>query len=71
MIIRGAKVYTGTHEFSEKDIYILGERIVEKDDYLRNAAGEIIIDGAGLYAIPGLVDIHFHGAAGHDVCQAS
>ncbi len=71
MIIRGAKVYTGTHEFSEKDIYILGERIVEKDDYLRNAAGEIIIDGAGLYAIPGLVDIHFHGAAGHDFCEAS
>ena len=25
----------------------------------------------GLYAIPGLVDIHFHGAVGHDFCQAS
>ena len=24
-----------------------------------------------MYAIPGLVDIHFHGAVGYDFCQAS
>ncbi len=33
------------------------------------ADGEIL-DASGLYAIPGLVDIHFHGAVGHDFCDA-
>ena len=26
-----------------------------------------MIDGEGMYAIPGLVDIHFHGAVGYDL----
>ena len=29
-----------------------------------------VLDASGLYAIPGLVDIHFHGAYGHDFCEA-
>ncbi len=29
-----------------------------------------VLDATGLYAIPGLVDIHFHGAYGHDFCEA-
>lgn len=29
-----------------------------------------IIDAQGLYAAPGLVDIHIHGYLGHDVCDA-
>ncbi len=33
--------------------------------------GEEIFDGGGCYAIPGLIDIHFHGAMGYDVCDAS
>ncbi len=33
------------------------------------ATGEII-DAAGCYVIPGLVDIHFHGALGLDICDA-
>lgn len=32
--------------------------------------GEQVIDADGLYALPGLVDIHFHGAVGHDFCDA-
>ncbi len=35
-----------------------------------DAQNEDVIDGTGLYAIPGLVDIHFHGAVGHDFCDA-
>ena len=27
------------------------------------------IDAAGLYVIPGLVDVHAHGAMGHDFCD--
>lgn len=31
--------------------------------------GEEIVDGSGCYAIPGLIDIHFHGAMNADVCD--
>ena len=31
--------------------------------------GEEIVDGNGCYAIPGLIDIHFHGAMNADVCD--
>ena len=33
-------------------------------------ADEEILDAGGAYALPGLVDIHFHGAVGHDFCDA-
>lgn len=29
-----------------------------------------VLDGHGLIALPGLVDLHFHGALGHDLCDA-
>ena len=29
-----------------------------------------VIDGEGCFAIPGLIDIHFHGCAGADFCDA-
>ena len=32
--------------------------------------GEEVLDARGSYALPGLVDIHFHGAVGHDFCDA-
>ena len=34
-------------------------------------AGEEVIDAEGLYALPGLVDIHFHGAMGKDFCDGT
>lgn len=34
-------------------------------------AGEEIIDAQGLYVLPGLVDVHIHGAVGQDFCDAS
>lgn len=32
-------------------------------------ADEDILDAAGCYVIPGLIDLHFHGALGMDVCD--
>lgn len=29
------------------------------------------VDGGGLYAIPGLVDVHFHGCVGYDFCDGT
>lgn len=66
MIIKNAKVYT-TEGFVEKDLVIRDGRIVFG---AAPSAGEEIIDAAGAYALPGLVDVHFHGAVGHDFCDA-
>ena len=33
-----------------------------------SGSGEVV-DGGGAYAIPGLIDIHFHGCMGADVCD--
>lgn len=46
------------------------DRIMEVLDPGEWELPDEIMDGEGLYAIPGLVDIHFHGAVGHDFCDA-
>lgn len=67
MIIRNAKVFSDGCLFVEKDLVIRDGRIVFGAAPQEN---EEIIDAQGAYALPGLVDIHFHGAVGHDFCDA-
>ena len=67
MIIKNAKVFSDGCRFVEKDIIIRDGRIVFGAPALEN---EEIVDAEGAYALPGLVDIHFHGAVGHDFCDA-
>ena len=64
MRITGAKVYTEHHIFEEKDVYVKDGLFSESYDT------EETVDAAGLMLIPGLVDIHFHAAMGHDFCDA-
>lgn len=73
MIIRNALVYTANHQFEKKDIVIKGEKIADIVSCEENSliSEEEMIDAEGLCAIPGLVDIHFHGAVGYDFCDAS
>ena len=42
-------------------------------DSLRNLEGDLdeVIDGQGGYAIPGLIDLHFHGCKGYDFCDGT
>lgn len=80
MIIKGASVYTKEHRFEKKNIVTDGIMIsalyapdeVRSNTESNEESGESkdILDATGLYAIPGLVDIHFHGAMGHDFCDA-
>lgn len=67
MIIRNAKVFTGGFRFEERDLLIRDGRIVFGAVPMD---GEEVLDARGSYALPGLVDIHFHGAVGHDFCDA-
>ena len=82
MLIRNALVYTENHRFEKRDLRIAGDRIdgseadritgspEAPEEENRDAAAEEGIDAEGLYALPGLVDIHLHGAAGFDLFDA-
>ena len=81
MLIRNALVYTDDHRFEKRDLRTVGKRIAgseadriagspEAPSKENRAAAEEVIDAEGLYALPGLVDIHLHGAAGFDLFDA-
>lgn len=72
MVIKNGLVYQENKTFLKKDLYILNGIIVDKEFYtdhqnidnLTNYNAEL--DAEGLYVIPGLIDIHSHGAVGED-----
>lgn len=64
--IRNVKIFTEQHTFQEGSIAIQDGLFAEPAEN----PGEII-DGEGGYAIPGLIDIHFHGCMGYDICDGT
>jgi N-acetylglucosamine-6-phosphate deacetylase len=64
-VIRRVRI-VGRHEVSEGDLLIENGRIAATGKVGR-APGAKVISGAGLYALPGFVDIHVHGGAGFDL----
>ena len=69
MYIKNVKVYGPDRIFREGGIGITGD--VFSEAVAGNAGEKDIYDGKGCYAIPGLIDIHFHGALGEDVCDGT
>ena len=63
MIIKGGKVFQEDGSFLEQALYINDHRLVDKAEYQDD---EKVIDAEGLLILPGLVDIHSHGASGED-----
>ena len=68
MIIKNVKVYTESMEFVSKEIAIRDGRFAEVKDA---DPTEEVLDGEGCYAIPGLIDLHFHGCKGYDFCDGT
>ncbi len=66
MIIKNVLVYNEYKYFEEGSIYIKDGVFVEPFE-----EDDEIIDGQGCYAIPGLIDIHFHGCMGYDFCDGT
>lgn len=70
MIIDNVYVFTPDKTFVKGGIILEGDKIQkiyeEKDTPQLN--GEVL-DGKGCYAIPGLIDLHFHGCKGDDFCD--
>lgn len=63
MIIKDGKVFQEDGSFLEQALYINDHRLVDKAEYQDDGK---VIDAEGLLVLPGLVDIHSHGAAGED-----
>lgn len=66
MIIKNARVYTEEKTFLKKEIYIRDGVFAETAEM---PEGENVLDAKGCYAIPGLIDLHFHGCMGYDFCD--
>ena len=69
MIIKNIRVYGTDEQFHEGSVCISGERFVS-GEAAKDSADQIL-DGKGCYAIPGLLDVHFHGCLGLDVCDGT
>ena len=70
MIIDNVYVFTPDKAFVKGGIILDGDKIrqvyEEKDAPQLNGD---VLDGKGYYAIPGLIDLHFHGCKGDDFCD--
>lgn len=66
MIVKNASVFGPDGSFYNRDVYI--ENGVFSG--VPPAEGDTI-DATNCFAVPGLIDIHFHGALNYDVCDAS
>ncbi len=76
MIIKNGNIFGEDGRFHKGYIRVDGKNIKElgREEMLRDLVleeQETVLDAQGLYVIPGLVDIHMHGCAGHDFCDGT
>ena len=64
--IKNGIILNRDFEFHRDNLYISNGIIAEHEP--QDAE---IIDAENFYVVPGLVDIHFHGCAGHDFCEGT
>lgn len=82
MIIKNVKIFRENKTFLPGAIELengaIRRLLFQKDgrqyeDELADASAraDMVLDGDGSYAVPGLIDIHFHGCKGHDICDGT
>lgn len=67
MIIKNGLVFGEDKTFTRQDLYIDNNVIVSDASQVSDTT---VLDASGLRVIPGLIDIHSHGACGHDFSDA-
>lgn len=70
-IVRG-NVFEGSG-FAVRDLVAEGGRFADTADAAAPTSngGAEVVDAAGCYVIPGLIDVHFHGCCGADLCDGT
>ena len=73
MIIDNVKVYTEEKTFVKGGIILDGDKIqsVYTEEEKPQFGEQEVVDGKDAYAIPGLIDLHFHGCKGDDFCDGT
>lgn len=70
MLIQSGNVFRDS-KFKKCDLRIENSLVTGLGENLSPAAGEQVYDASGCYVLPGLFDIHMHGAVGEDFSDAS
>ncbi|HXW62537.1 MAG TPA: N-acetylglucosamine-6-phosphate deacetylase [Candidatus Acidoferrales bacterium] len=72
-VIHASRILTPDEEISDGVILVEGSRIagLGHRDMMRVPAGATDYVAAGLTVVPGFIDLHIHGAGGHDVMEAN
>lgn len=73
MVIKNVKIFMENKTFEEGEIIIrdgVFEQVLTGSDSTGEDETEVL-DGEGCYAIPGLIDLHFHGCMGDDFCDGT
>lgn len=70
--IQGARVFS-RGRFHEEEVYVSKGRFVKAETFASDSGGKTVVtlDAAGSLMLPGLTDIHMHGAVNHDLCDGS
>lgn len=63
MIIQNGQVFGEDKRFTVRDLYIENGIIVSDANQVTDRT---VVDASGCYVLPGLIDIHSHGACGND-----
>ena len=72
-VIHATRILTPDDEISDGVIVVEGSRITALGhrDEVRMPPGAIDYVATGMTVVPGFVDLHIHGAGGHDVMEAT
>lgn len=67
MIIKNGLVFQADGSFRKMDLFVKDHKLVASQEEVTD---QTVVDAEGLKVLPGLVDIHSHGAFGHDFSDA-
>ena len=72
-VIHASRILTPDEEISDGIIVVEGSRIaaIGHRDTMRLPTGAIDYVASGMTVVPGFVDIHIHGAGGHDFMEGN
>ncbi|PYV14418.1 MAG: N-acetylglucosamine-6-phosphate deacetylase, partial [Acidobacteria bacterium] len=72
-VILAGKIFTPNEEISDGAILIQGHRIasVGPRSEIKTPTGVTVLDYRDRMLVPGFIDIHIHGAAGHDLMEGT
>ncbi len=71
MLIKNGWVFTNQNTFQKLDVQVENGRISALSEPNNAPVDTKVIDAAGQYVLPGLIDIHIHACAGSDFCDGT